>query len=200
MTFCIVRSKCYVIEMSTRTKILSAGEHAIRLRGCNGFSIDEIARDVGIQKSSLYHHFSSKSALIAEIFKEFSDGIFSFLELTELEKTTAGGRLLAYIEETKKLLGEGESICLSIALNIDQQSLHSEIVDDLDTFHRVNVDWLTRTFELGQLDKTIMDIGNPLEEATACLALVDGAQLMARTHRNSRYYDDATALLRSRIR
>ncbi|MEP2988871.1 MAG: TetR/AcrR family transcriptional regulator [Parasphingorhabdus sp.] len=180
-------------------KIMDVTEQAIRKKGCNGFSIDEIARDVGIKKSSLYHHFSSKSELVAEIFKHFSNRVFTFLDQTTANVGTAGGRLLAYVAETRELLDEGDSICLSIALNIDQQSLHTQLIRDLDIFHRTNIEWLAATFELGLVDGTIADIGDLTEEANACLALVDGAQLMARTHRNAKYYDDATALLRARV-
>lgn len=106
---------------------------------------------------------------------------------------------MAYIIETGSFVEEGESICMSIALNIDRESLQTEIIDDLVTFHQTNLAWLTDTFELGLRDGSIADVGNPEEEANACLALVDGAQLVARAHRDSKLYDQATLLLRSRI-
>ncbi len=178
---------------------MDAAEQAIRKKGSNGFSIDEIAGSVGIKKSSLYYHFSSKSELVNEIFENYSKKIFSFLDQTTANEETASGRLLAYIAETRELLNEGDSICLSIALNIDQQSSDTHLISKLDLFHHTNIEWLAATFELGLLDSTIADIGDPVAEANACLALVDGAQLMARTHRNAKYYDDATALLRARV-
>mgnify|MGYP003628128408 CR=1 FL=1 len=179
--------------------IMDTAEQALRKSGQNGFSLDQIARDVGIKKSSIYYHFSSKSELIAAIFRRFSDEIFSFLKHTASTENRAGDRLLAYISETRSLLEEGESICLSIALNIDQDTLHDEIVDDLALFHQININWLIDTFELGLRDGSIADVGNPADEANACLALVDGAQLMARAHRDPKLYDQATFLLRSRI-
>ncbi|WP_173203773.1 TetR/AcrR family transcriptional regulator [Sphingopyxis sp. BSNA05] len=184
--------------MSTRLAIMDIAAEAVRRRGYNGVSLDQIARDVGIQKSSIYYHFSSKSELIAAIFRRFSGQIFSFLEETGQQRR-AGDRLMAYIVETGTFVEEGESICMSIALNIDRDRLHSEIVDDLLSFHEANIAWLTETFELGLKDGSIADIGDPVEEANACLALVDGAQLMARAHQDSNLYDQATLLLRSRI-
>ena len=178
---------------------MDATEKAARRRGYNGFSLDDIAGEVGIKKSSIYYHFSSKSALIAAIFKRFSAQIFAFLDRITREEKRAGERLIAYIDVTKSLLEEGQSICLSIALNADRKSLLAEIVDDLALFHQVNIDWLTKAFELGLSDGSINDVGDPVEEANACLALVDGAQLMARAHQNPALYDQATALLRSRI-
>lgn len=178
---------------------MNAAENAVRKRGYNGFSLDEVACEVGIQKSSIYHHYSSKSELIAALLKRFSGRIFSFLEHVAGTESRAGDRLRAYLLETRGLIEEGDSICLSIALNIDQQSLQAKIVNDLALFHQINIDWLTATFELGLRDGSITDIGNPAEEASACLALVDGAQLIARAHQNAKLYDHAIGLLRSRI-
>lgn len=184
---------------TTKTAIMDAAECAVRKRGYNGFSLDQIAGDVGIQKSSIYYHFASKSELIAALFGRFSRQIFSLLEHVAGTETRAGNRLMAYILETRGLIEGGESICLSIALNLDQQSLRAEIVDDLAVFHQTNIKWLTETFELGLLDGSIANVADPLEEANACLALVDGGQLTARSMQDATYYDQATCLLRSRI-
>ncbi|WP_321327088.1 TetR/AcrR family transcriptional regulator [uncultured Parasphingorhabdus sp.] len=185
--------------MSTRMAIMDIAAEAVRKRGYNGVSLDQIARDVGIQKSSIYYHFSSKSELIAAIFRRFSGQIYSFLEDTISAESRAGDRLLAYIVETGTFTQEGESICMSIALNIDRDSLQAEVVNDLVTFHAANIAWLTDTFALGLKDGSISDVGDPAEEANACLALVDGAQLMARAHQDPGLYEQATMLLRSRI-
>ena len=184
----------------TKTAIMNAAEYAVRRRGYNGFSLDQIAGNVGIQKSSIYYHFSSKSELIAALFARFSQQIFAFMDHIASTECRAGDRLMAYIEESRRLIEEGESICLSIALNIDLHSLQSEIVDDLALFHQTNIEWLTDTFKLGQQDGSISDIGNPVDEANACLAVIDGGQLTARAHQDSKFYDQATRLLRSRIK
>lgn len=188
-----------IAATTTKTAILNAAENAVRKKGYNGFGLDQVARDAGIQKSSIFYHFASKSELIAATFRRFSHRIFSVLENAENTASGAGDRLMTYIMESRDLIEDGESICLAIALNIDQQSLQAEIVDDLALFHRTNVEWLTGIFELGLRDGSISDIGDPVEEAHACLALVDGAQMMARAHRNSGIYDQATGVLRSRI-
>lgn len=194
-----MRTMADVTTITTKTAIMNAAEDAVRKRGYNGFSLDEVAGEVGIQKSSIYYHFSSKSDLITALVRRFSDQIFSFLDDAAATENRAGDRLMKYLLETRSLIEEGESICLSVALNIDQQSLQAKIVDDLLLFHQVNIDWLSQTFELGRQDGSIRNIGDPVEEANACLALVDGAQLMARAHQNAELYDQATGLLRSRI-
>jgi TetR/AcrR family transcriptional regulator, cholesterol catabolism regulator len=51
----------------TRDRILGAAASLFREYGFNGTSMHDLAAEVGITKSSLYHHFPSKQALLSEI-------------------------------------------------------------------------------------------------------------------------------------
>lgn len=51
----------------TSERIRQAAASLFRTRGFNGTSMADLAAAVGVTKSSLYHHFSSKQALLAEI-------------------------------------------------------------------------------------------------------------------------------------
>lgn len=52
---------------TTRERIRREAAALFREKGFNGTSMAELAGKVGITKSSLYHHFPSKQALLAEI-------------------------------------------------------------------------------------------------------------------------------------
>ena len=52
---------------TTRERIRREAAALFRERGCNGTSMAELASAVGVTKSSLYHHFPSKQALLSEI-------------------------------------------------------------------------------------------------------------------------------------
>jgi len=52
---------------ATRDRILRAAAGLFRQHGFNGTSMQDLAEAVGISKSSLYHHFPSKQALLSEI-------------------------------------------------------------------------------------------------------------------------------------
>ena len=54
-------------EPTTRERIRSEAAALFRRKGFNGTSMAELAAEVGITKSSLYHHFPSKQALLSEI-------------------------------------------------------------------------------------------------------------------------------------
>lgn len=52
---------------STRERILRETAALFRQQGFNGTSMRDVARAVGVTKSSLYHHFPSKQALLSNV-------------------------------------------------------------------------------------------------------------------------------------
>jgi len=185
--------------MDRKTAILDHAERATRGKGYNGFSFEHIARAVGIQKASMYHHFASKPDLVREMFQRYSNGIKMALKAIDADDKPANCRILAYLSENRLLLEEGQSICLSIALGIENECLAVETLDELSAFHKMNVDWLESVFELAQSDGSIPNLVSSRSEAVTCLALVDGAQIMARSKRDVALFDEALMQFRSRL-
>ncbi len=54
-------------DPTTRERIRREAAALFRNKGFNGTSMADLAAEVGISKSSLYHHFPSKQALLSEI-------------------------------------------------------------------------------------------------------------------------------------
>lgn len=54
-------------QEGTRERILREAAALFRRKGFNGTSMQDLAEVVGVTKSSLYHHFPSKQALLFEI-------------------------------------------------------------------------------------------------------------------------------------
>ncbi|NIV44399.1 TetR family transcriptional regulator [Candidatus Bathyarchaeota archaeon] len=54
-------------KVSTRERIFDTAIDLFSRKGFDGVSVREIARNVGIKESSLYNHFPSKDAILAEI-------------------------------------------------------------------------------------------------------------------------------------
>jgi AcrR family transcriptional regulator len=67
-------------EKNMREEILEATAQLFKIKGFNGTSMQDIAKEVGILKGSIYYYFNSKS----EIFKEVLDnGIYPVLRNAE---------------------------------------------------------------------------------------------------------------------
>lgn len=58
---------------STREQFLSAAEHLFAEKGFYGASIATIARELGLTKQALLHHFGNKEKLYGEVLRSISD-------------------------------------------------------------------------------------------------------------------------------
>ncbi len=59
----------------SRDKILDCAEHLFARRGYAGIGLAEVAEQVGLSKSSLFHHFPSKAQLYAAVMARILDRI-----------------------------------------------------------------------------------------------------------------------------
>ena len=58
--------------MNTKEKIFNVSLDLFSKKGYDSVSLREIAEEVGIKKSSIYSHYSSKEAILMDIFDQFT--------------------------------------------------------------------------------------------------------------------------------
>ncbi|MBW1640312.1 MULTISPECIES: TetR/AcrR family transcriptional regulator [Microbacterium] len=63
-----------------REQILSIAAHLISQRGYSATTVRDIADEAGILSGSLYHHFSSKEAILQEILRTFMTDLYGRFE------------------------------------------------------------------------------------------------------------------------
>lgn len=185
--------------MDTRTALLDSAEHACRTRGYDGFSYADLAGDVGIRKASIHHHFPKKADLAEAVLARYSDVVFERLDHTSQRSGTAADALRFYVTLYREALADGRMVCLCVAFGAGRDSLPVAAQDALTTFHARSIVWLTDQFEQAALDQSVIYLGAPQDEAAACLALVEGAQLFARASGRADPFDEATAAFRARL-
>jgi len=54
-------------QEQVREEILAAARQVILSRGLGGLTLEAVAQELGLTKAALYHYFSSKEALVAEL-------------------------------------------------------------------------------------------------------------------------------------
>lgn len=82
--------------MNTKEKIFDVALDLFSKKGYDSVSLREIAEEVGIRKSSIYSHYSSKEAILMDIF-DYLRNLFEYDELLnneELELTAENGILI----------------------------------------------------------------------------------------------------------
>lgn len=83
----------------TRTKLLDAALHVMRLKGYAATTVDDICRAAGVTKGGFFHYFASKEALgiaAAEHFGAMAAGIFGSAPYRDLPDPV--DRLLGYVD------------------------------------------------------------------------------------------------------
>ena len=76
-------------DSETRNKILDETTKFIALKGFGAVSMREIAKATGIKTSSIYHHYDSKDALMADILARFESGYRHYIEWLAAENRKA---------------------------------------------------------------------------------------------------------------
>jgi TetR/AcrR family transcriptional regulator, transcriptional repressor for nem operon len=188
-----------MVGMDTKTALLNCAENAVRARGFDGFSYADLAVAVGIRKASIHHHFPTKADLALALIERYSTNFFATLDQITIAHPTGGARLKAYVSACRDALDEGNRLCLCVAFCTGRDGLSAAVLEKLDTFHVTVTTWLADTFATGQRDASLAAVIDPQTEAYACLAQMEGAQLIARAAKDVRRFDAAVAGLRGRV-
>ncbi|MEL6724184.1 MAG: TetR/AcrR family transcriptional regulator [Pseudomonadota bacterium] len=185
--------------MDTRIALLDSAEHAARQRGFDAFSYADLAKAVGIRKASIHYHFPMKADLAFSLIERYAARFAETLTKIETEHTSAAARLRAYAGVYREALAGGEQVCLCVALSAGRDSLSEPVLAELNQFHVASVAWLEQVFEAGRKDGSVIGIADPAAEAAATLALMEGAQLVARAAKDITLFDQAVAAFLSRL-
>ncbi len=80
-----------------REEILLAAAASFTAKGYTATSFTAIADDVGLQRASLYHHFASKDAILAEIARRHLDPLLDLLARLDCEDQPPALQLYRYL-------------------------------------------------------------------------------------------------------
>jgi len=101
--------------LGTRERILRAAASLFRRKGFDGASMQDLAEAVGITKSSLYHHFPSKQALLSEILSKTVDRVTPALRSIAESDLPAAERLrLAVSGHVVELIRDRDNVACFI--------------------------------------------------------------------------------------
>lgn len=185
--------------MDTRTALLDSAERAARQRGYDGFSYADLARDVGIRKASIHHHFPTKADLALDLIERYAAAFADALADIKDTSSNAAEQLRAYHALYRQALADGTQVCLCVAFSTGRDSLSAPVLAQLNRFHANSIAWLTDTFATAKADRSVDAVGDPDAEARATMALMEGAQLLARGAADIIQFDLATAAFRARL-
>lgn len=180
--------------MEMREKILASAQRLVQTRGFNGFSYADIAKEVGIRKASLHHHFSTKTDLgvaLIEVYTAMVDGALLGISASTM---AADKKLAAYVGLYRHSL-EAERVCLGGMLASDALTLDGAILPGLKSFFARNIRWLTEVISEGKEKQIFVLHGTPTNHAHLFVSSLQGALILARATGDHKPFDQTASLL-----
>jgi TetR/AcrR family transcriptional repressor of nem operon len=185
--------------MDTRTALLDSAERAARQRGYDGFSYADIARDVGLRKASIHHHFPTKADLALDLIDRYAARFAGTLSNISEAPSSGADKLRAYHALYREALSNATQLCLCVTFSAGRDSLSAPVLEALDRFHSDSIAWLENVFITASEDGSVRGIADMAADARATLALMEGAQLLARGAADLKQFDQATAAFLARL-
>ena len=189
-----------MVKADTKTVLLDAAEWAAKRHGHNGFSYADLSKHVGIRTASIHYHFPAKTDLITALMTRYKGAIAKKLAKLDQDLDSSGDRILGFLDLYRTALNGGDTLCLCVALSMGRDTLTEETLRQIADFRGQTLAWLQEVFALAAQDGSICNVCDPSKEAAAALALLEGAQVSARSEQKMQRFDHATEMMRQRIR
>lgn len=180
-------------ERSTdsRERMIEASIALMRGSGLSGAGINEIVRESGAPKGSVYHFFpAGKLQLATEALDTYAERVQAFLEATLASRSTPADKVNALFEAFARRAEEGgfQSSCavgtVCLDLNPESAGLRQVLERALDAW----IAQIARHFDLG-------DAVQARSFAGLLMTAIEGAYIRARAEASSRAFREAGAWL-----
>lgn len=168
-------------ELSTMAaKVVDVAESLIQHSGYNGFSYDDVARQVGIKKPSIHHHFATKADLVAVVAQRYTHRFRAQLLHLEGQHAQPRDRLLAYAALFEKTFEQDRKLCVCGMLGAEVEGLPEDVTREVQNFFTVNLEWLTGVIAAGLANNTLRHSMSARSQAELFLCALEGAMVVGR--------------------
>ncbi|CAG2147087.1 TetR/AcrR family transcriptional regulator [Cupriavidus plantarum] len=181
----------------TKQRILTIARGMVQAHGYNALSFRDIAQEIGIKGPAVHHHFTTKGDLGAALARTYTDDAIALLEDLLLTSHSQREVFDRYIAVFRAALENGNRMCLCGIMSAELEDLPEPVRVEVNRFTDVNIAWLTRLLALGGdagADKVPEDARR--RRALAIFTAIEGAQLVARGHRDVAMFDRVIAAYR----
>ncbi|MFD1049072.1 TetR/AcrR family transcriptional regulator [Kibdelosporangium lantanae] len=149
-----------------RAEIVQAAFRQVATVGFEGLRLREIAADVGIDHSTLHHHFPGKKEIVAGV-AEYAIGLTS--------DAGSAGTLRGYLAHLASLLERAPEVFV-VTAELDLRARRDPVVREVMARHLAN--WRASLRQLFEVDGSVGDVDGGVE---LVIAAVKGVQLAPET-------------------
>jgi TetR/AcrR family transcriptional regulator, transcriptional repressor for nem operon len=168
-------------------------------RGYGELRYAEIAEAVGIRRASIHHYFPSKRDLGVAVIASYRIGLLQKLSNIDDEAASPRERLDRYVDLYRAVLDEDhEHMCPGGMLAAEVITLPIELQREASEFFADNEAWLVGVLSAAETRGDLRS-GSALESARFVIAVLQGALLLARLHRDPERITTAAAELQGTL-
>lgn len=161
-------------------RVVDAAQRLIQQYGYNGFSYDDIAREIAIKKPSIHHHFRTKADLVHTIVQRYADRFSTALAGIDAASADPVARLALYGELFATTYRQDRRLCVCGILGAEAASMSPELAGEVRDFFQLNLDWLAATIEAGAQQGKLRAVGGAQAQAYGLLSALEGAMMVGR--------------------
>lgn len=173
---------------TTAGRILDLAEGLIQRRGYEAYSYADIADALHIRKASIHYHFPSKGELTRAVAARYRAAFAGTLAELQAECPDPSTRLMRYVRLFRDALRDGDDMCLYGMLASDSATLPESVREEVNGFFADQEAWLTALLREGRASGAFEFEGKAEGAASALLAGLEGAMLVARSRRDVKYF------------
>ena len=187
-------------EVDTKTKLMDVAETLVRGKGADGFSYADLSSQIGIRKASIHYHFPAKSDLLSAIMARYSEKVLAALDKIRASEQNPAKQLLAFVNIYRDALNDGSMLCLCVAYAVSHESLPDQTSAEMRAFRRQIQNWLEQVLKSCSKRVLPWPASEYEVDAAAILAIVEGAQIAARTQCDVAGFDKVVSVLHESLK
>jgi AcrR family transcriptional regulator len=190
---------------TTRDQFLSAAEHLFAEKGFYGASIATIAKELGLTKQALLHHFGSKEKLYGEVLQNISDRLAATIdEIRHAHDSPARQLEEMLLAQYRDQMADQDSARLIMQELLDNEQradkagnwyLKGYLETLVDTVRSIDTT-ITRSQALAMVYQ-LLGAAHYFAVSQPTLGMIFGKSVLAKTR--SCYEDELRQLIRSRL-
>jgi TetR/AcrR family transcriptional repressor of lmrAB and yxaGH operons len=173
--------------VASRTKMIEASIALMRGSGLSGAGINEVVRESGAPKGSVYHYFpAGKQQIAAEALDVYAERVQAFIEAALASRSSPADKVRALFDAFAKRAEEGD-FRASCAVGTVSLDLDDEVAGLRQVLERALDAWIGQIaahFDFGDRRRTRAFAG-------LLMTAIEGAYIRARAEASSRAFREA---------
>lgn len=175
---------------NTLDQILDTAQLLVQSVGFNAFSYADISNEIGIRKASIHYYFPNKADLGEALVARYHRNFTAALAHIDAGKQDDLESLRQFALLYKAGPTQNFRLCLGVMYGADYVTLPEQVQGKLTQFFAANLIWLEQVMDRGLMAGTLTFKGQAKAQAHKFLAALQGAQLLARSFKDIKKYDE----------